>query len=86
VHVPLVCQAPEALHVCTSRPQLPQATGLVCPGAHTPVQALETQVLFEHGAEGPQVPVASHVWTPLATHCCEPGTQAPVHWPAPVQT
>jgi hypothetical protein len=37
VHVPLVCQAPLALQVCVSVPQLPQATGLVWPGPHTPV-------------------------------------------------
>jgi hypothetical protein len=38
VHVPLVCQAPLALQVCVSVPQWPHATGLVWPGAHTPVQ------------------------------------------------
>jgi hypothetical protein len=30
----LLCQAP-LTHVCVSVPQLPHATGLVCPGAHT---------------------------------------------------
>jgi hypothetical protein len=37
-HVPLLCQAPLALQVCGSVPQVPQATGSVWPGAHTPVQ------------------------------------------------
>ena len=52
VHVPLVCQAPLALQVCVSVPQLPQATGLVWPGPHTPVHlpvpVPETHVWLVH--------------------------------------
>jgi hypothetical protein len=42
--VPLVCHAPLGLQVCVSVPQLPQGTGLVCPGAQVPVHAPFTQV------------------------------------------
>ena len=42
--MPLVCQVPLALHVCVSVPQLPQATGFIPPGAHTPVHTPETHV------------------------------------------
>jgi hypothetical protein len=33
-----------------------------------------------------QLPVASHVCTPLPMQRVVPGRQTPVHWPAPVHT
>ena len=80
VHVPLVCQAPLALQVCVSVPQLPQATGSVCPGAHTPVQVPvpepDTHVLLVHATALPHWPQALQVSTPLPEHCVAPGVHA----------
>ncbi len=72
-HVPLVCQAPLALQVCVSVPQLPQAAGFVWPGAHTPAQVPvpvpDTHVLLVHATVVvPHCPQASHVCTPLPEH------------------
>jgi hypothetical protein len=78
VQVPLVCQAPLALQICVSVPQVPQATGFVWPGAHTPVQVPvpvpATQVWLVH-ATGVVLhcPHASQVWTPLLEHRVAPG-------------
>jgi hypothetical protein len=59
-HVPF-CQAPLALHVCVSVPQLPQATGLVWPGVHTPVQLPPTHAWLVQVAGLPHWPAALHV-------------------------
>jgi len=84
--VPLVCQAPLALQLCVSIPQFPQATGFVWPGAHTPVQAPDTQVVSTHPDAIPHVPEESHVSTPLPEQRVAPGEHDPVQEPAPVQT
>ena len=74
------------LQVWVSVPQLPQDTGWVWPGPHTPVQAPDTHVWLLHVAGLPQLPVPSQVSTPFAEHCLEPGEHEPLHVPAPVQT
>jgi hypothetical protein len=77
-HVPLVCHAPLAPQVCGSVPQVPQATGSVWPGAHTPVQVPvpvpDTHVWLVH-ATGVALhcPHASQVRTPLLEHLVAPG-------------
>ena len=79
--VPLGFQAPLALHVWVSVPQLPHGTGLVCPGAHGPVHTPLTQVWFEHASGVPHCPL-SHACTPLPEHCTCPAVHEPVHTPA----
>ena len=70
-------------HVCVFVPQLPQAIGLVWPGAHTPVHApvAVTHVRFAHAEPLLcQLPVESHVWGCWPLHVTEPSahaTQAP---------
>jgi hypothetical protein len=76
VHVPLVCQAPLVLQVCVSVPQLPQATGLVWPGPHTPLQAPDTHVWLVHATALPHWPHELQVSTPLPEHCVAPGVHA----------
>jgi len=85
-HEPLVCQAPLALQLCVSVPQLPQATAFVWPGAQTPVQVPDTQVVFTHPTALPQDPEGSHVSTPLPEQRVAAGEHDPVHIPEPVQT
>jgi hypothetical protein len=79
-HVPLDFHA-AATHVCMSVPQLPHATGLVWPGAHTPVHPPLEHVWFTHAMGVPHMP-ATHVCTPLPEHCACPAVHAPVHAPA----
>jgi hypothetical protein len=61
-------------------PQLPQLTGFVWVGAHTPVQVAvpldTTHVWFVHVAGVPHTAVALHVETPLLVHCVVPGLHA----------
>jgi hypothetical protein len=81
--VPLVCHVPAGPHVCVSVPQLPHATGLVCPGAHVPTHVPPTHVWFAHAMGAPQWPVPSHVSTPLPEHSVAPAMgHAPEHCPA----
>jgi hypothetical protein len=80
-HVPLVCQAPVVLHVCVSVPQLPQGTGVVCPGAHFPVHAPFTQVWPTHATGVPHWSFDPHVCTPFPEHCSCPVTHVPAHTP-----
>jgi hypothetical protein len=82
-HVPLDFQVPEGVHVSLSVPQLPQVTGLVCKGAHTPLHALPTHVWSTHGTVASHSPPALHVWVPLllGSHRFEPGVQTPVQVP-----
>jgi hypothetical protein len=56
----------------------------VVPGAHTPVQAPETQAWLAQAAGSLHVALTSHVWTPLPEHCTAPGVQEPWH-PPPVE-
>jgi hypothetical protein len=69
-------QAPVALQVCVFVPQLPQGTGLVCPGAQLPVHTPSTHVCPEQAVGVPQVP-AVHVCTALLEHRTEPFLQGP---------
>jgi hypothetical protein len=79
VHEPCT-QPPSVPHVSVSVPQLPQATGFVCPGAHEPTQAPLTHVLLPHGVGVPHE-VSVHVWTPLPEHCVWPMVHVPWHCP-----
>jgi hypothetical protein len=53
----------------------------VLPGAHAPVQAPMTHAWFVQGTAALQLPVASHVCTPLPEHCVAPGAHTPWHVP-----
>jgi hypothetical protein len=75
--VPLLCQVPAAVHVCVSIPQLPHGTGCVCPGAHMPTQAAETQVWSTHAWGALHIPLPPHVCTALPEQRICPGEQGP---------
>jgi hypothetical protein len=88
VHVPLLCHAPLAPQVCVSVPQLPQATGFVCPGAHVPAQVAvlgpATHVELLQVTSAVQTPLVLHLSTPFvdAEHRVVPGLHCPAHAPA----
>ncbi len=73
--VPFV-QVPVALHVCGVLP-----LHAVCPGAHTPLHAPETQVWLVHAEAVPQAPPL-HASTELPTHWLWPGAHTPEQLPA----
>lgn len=54
-------------------------------GAHTPWQAPLTHAWLVHVTGLPHCPLELHVCTPLLEHCFVPGTQTPMHVPAPEQ-
>lgn len=85
--VPLDCQAP-ALQNWMSLPQLPQATGCVCPGAQMPVHVapllLVVHVELLQATGVPHDPLELHVEMPLFVHCVVPGVHVPPH-AVPVQ-
>ncbi len=43
------------------------------------MHALTTHVWLTHACAAPQLPVASHLWTPLPVHCVLPCAQTPWH-------
>ncbi len=45
------------------------------------MQLPERHVWLVHAAGAPQLPLLSHVWTPLPWHCVEPGVHTPVQAP-----
>jgi hypothetical protein len=75
VHVPF-CQLPLESHVWVSVPQLPQGTGLVCPGAHAPTHMPPSHVWPVHGMAAPHIP-PTHCCALLPEHCVCPAVHAP---------
>jgi hypothetical protein len=75
-HVVWFAQLPVGSHVCVVFP-----LQFVCPGAHTPLQALLTHVWLTHGDGLLHVPFM-HVSSALpGTHCVCVGAHVPMHMP-----
>jgi hypothetical protein len=77
VHAVAAPQVPIALHVSTDV----TLEHWVAPGVHDPTHAPWTHAWLVQATAIPQLPVESHVCTPLPEHWVAPGEHEPEHAP-----